>query len=329
MKNILITGAAGFIGFNLSISFLKEKNLNIIGVDSLNDAYDNNFKKIRIRELEKNKKFSFLNLDLSNEDSFNVLSNNSIDTVFHLAARAGVRQSFREPKKYITDNTISTANLSNFIKNNKVEKLIIASTSSIYGDSGDTPMKGDRDEKYPPPSVYASSKLSGELMAKTILEGSDTCIQIPRFFTVYGPFGRPDMSILRFIHWVYTGSEILLYGDGNQKRSFTYIDDVVSALHKLYNSDVQGVFNIGSDKTESLNNVIKSIENNLNMDAKIDYQPRAFKDVDVVIPNLDKMRELNWNPEISISEGIKNTIEWYLNYKEEMKNIEFKFTYEK
>ena len=329
MKNILITGAAGFIGFNLSISFLKEKNLNIIGVDSLNDAYDNNFKKIRIRELEKNKKFSFLKLDLSNEDSFNVLSNNSIDTVFHLAARAGVRQSFREPKKYITDNTISTANLSNFIKNNKVEKLIIASTSSIYGDSGDTPMKEDRDEKYPPPSVYASSKLSGELMAKTILEGSDTCIQIPRFFTVYGPFGRPDMSILRFIHWVYTGSEILLYGDGNQKRSFTYIDDVVSALHKLYNSDVQGVFNIGSDKTESLNNVIKSIENNLNMDAKIDYQPRAFKDVDVVIPNLDKMRELNWNPEISISEGIKNTIEWYLNYKEEMKNIEFKFTYEK
>ena len=329
MKNILITGAAGFIGFNLSISFLKEKNLNIIGVDSLNDAYDNNFKKIRIRELEKNKKFSFLNLDLSNEDSFNVLSNNSIDTVFHLAARAGVRQSFREPKKYITDNTISTANLSNFIKNNKVEKLIIASTSSIYGDSGDTPMKEDRDEKYPPPSVYASSKLSGELMAKTILEGSDTCIQIPRFFTVYGPFGRPDMSILRFIHWVYTGSEILLYGDGNQKRSFTYIDDVVSALHKLYNSDVQGVFNIGSDKTESLNNVIKSIENNLNMDAKIDYQPRATKDVDVVIPNLDKMRELNWNPEISISEGIKNTIEWYLNYKEEMKNIEFKFTYEK
>jgi nucleoside-diphosphate-sugar epimerase len=329
VKNILITGAAGFIGFNLSISFLKEKNLNIIGVDSLNDAYDNNFKKLRIRELEKNKKFSFLNLDLSNEDSFNVLSNNSIDTVFHLAARAGVRQSFREPKKYITDNTISTANLSNFIKNNKVEKLIIASTSSIYGDSGDTPMKEDRDEKYPPPSVYASSKLSGELMAKTILEGSDTCIQIPRFFTVYGPFGRPDMSILRFIHWVYTGSEILLYGDGNQKRSFTYIDDVVSALHKLYNSDVQGVFNIGSDKTESLNNVIKSIENNLNMDAKIDYQPRAFKDVDVVIPNLDKMRELNWNPEISISEGIKNTIEWYLNYKEEMKNIEFKFTYEK
>jgi len=329
VKNILITGAAGFIGFNLSMSFLKEKNLNIIGVDSLNDAYDNNFKKIRIRELEKNKKFSFLNLDLSNEDSFNVLSNNSIDTVFHLAARAGVRQSFREPKKYITDNTISTANLSNFIKNNKVEKLIIASTSSIYGDSGDTPMKEDRDEKYPPPSVYASSKLSGELMAKTILEGSDTCIQIPRFFTVYGPFGRPDMSILRFIHWVYTGSEILLYGDGNQKRSFTYIDDVVSALHKLYNSDVQGVFNIGSDKTESLNNVIKSIENNLNMDAKIDYQPRAFKDVDVVIPNLDKIRELNWNPEISISEGIKNTIEWYLNYKEEMKNIEFKFTYEK
>lgn len=329
MKNILITGAAGFIGFNLSMSFLKDKNSNIIGIDSLNNAYDNNFKKIRVRELEKNKNFSFLNIDLSNEDSLNVISDLSIDTIFHLAARAGVRQSFREPKKYITDNTISTANLSNFVKNNKIGKLIIASTSSIYGNSGDTPMKEDKDEKYPPPSVYASSKLSGELMAKTILEGSDSCVQIPRFFTVYGPFGRPDMSILRFIHWVYTGSDILLYGDGNQKRSFTYINDVISALHKLYNSDVPGVFNIGSDKTESLNNVIKIIENNLNINAKINYQPRAYKDVDVVIPDLDRIRNLDWNPETSISEGIKNTIEWYLNYKEEMKNIKFKFAYEK
>ena len=329
MKNILITGAAGFIGFNLSMSFLKDKNSNIIGIDSLNNAYDNNFKKIRVRELEKNKNFSFLNIDLSNEDSLNVIPDLSIDTIFHLAARAGVRQSFREPKKYITDNTISTANLSNFVKNNKIGKLIIASTSSIYGNSGDTPMKEDKDEKYPPPSVYASSKLSGELMAKTILEGSDSCVQIPRFFTVYGPFGRPDMSILRFIHWVYTGSDILLYGDGNQKRSFTYINDVISALHKLYNSDVPGVFNIGSDKTESLNNVIKIIENNLNINAKINYQPRAYKDVDVVIPDLDRIRNLDWNPETSISEGIKNTIEWYLNYKEEMKNIKFKFAYEK
>jgi len=329
VKNILITGAAGFIGFNLSMSFLKDKNSNIIGIDSLNNAYDNNFKKIRVRELEKNKNFSFLNIDLSNEDSLNVIPDLSIDTIFHLAARAGVRQSFREPKKYITDNTISTANLSNFVKNNKIGKLIIASTSSIYGNSGDTPMKEDKDEKYPPPSVYASSKLSGELMAKTILEGSDSCVQIPRFFTVYGPFGRPDMSILRFIHWVYTGSDILLYGDGNQKRSFTYINDVISALHKLYNSDVPGVFNIGSDKTESLNNVIKIIENNLNINAKINYQPRAYKDVDVVIPDLDRIRNLDWNPETSISEGIKNTIEWYLNYKEEMKNIKFKFAYEK
>ena len=329
MKNILITGAAGFIGFNLSMSFLKDKNSNIIGIDSLNNAYDNNFKKIRVRELEKNNNFSFLNIDLSNEDSLNVISDISIDTIFHLAARAGVRQSFHEPKKYITDNTISTANLSNFVKNNKIRKLIIASTSSIYGDSGDTPMKEDKDEKYPPPSVYASSKLSGELMAKTILEGSDSCVQIPRFFTVYGPFGRPDMSILRFIHWVYTSSDILLYGDGNQKRSFTYINDVISALHKLYNSDVPGVFNIGSDKTESLNNVIKIIENNLDINAKINYQPRAYKDVDVVIPDLSRIRNLDWNPETSISEGIKNTIEWYLNYKEEMKNIKFKFAYEK
>ena len=154
-------------------------------------------------------------------------------------------------------------------------------------------MKEDVDEKYPPPSVYATSKLSGELMAKTILDGTGTCIQIPRFFTVYGPYGRPDMSILRFIHWVFTETEILLYGDGNQKRSFTYIDDVVSGLSSLISSNESGVFNIGSNKTVSLNEVISLIENELDKTSKINYQPRAFKDVDVVIPNLDRMKTLN------------------------------------
>lgn len=190
-------------------------------------------------------------------------------------------------------------------------------------------MKENHDEKYPPPSVYATSKISGELMAKTILDGTGTCIQIPRFFTVYGPFGRPDMSILRFIHWIYSDTEILLYGDGHQKRSFTYIDDVIKGLKTLFLTEESGIFNIGSDKTVSLNKVISIIESELNKKSKIDYQPRAFKDVDVVIPNLDRMNQLNWKPTTSIEIGVSETIKWYLKYVNEMKDIKFKFEYEK
>lgn len=329
MENILVTGAAGFIGYNLTKNLIVNKNTQVTGVDSLNNAYDNDLKKLRLKNLEINNNFTFRNINLSNQESFKELEGSNFDCVIHLAARAGVRQSFREPKKYILDNTVSTANLAGYIKKEGIPKFLIASTSSIYGDSGESPMKEGVDEKYPPPSVYATSKLSGELMAKTILDGTETCIQIPRFFTVYGPYGRPDMSILRFIHWIFTGTDILLYGDGNQKRSFTYIDDVVSGLITLILSNKSGVFNIGSNKTVSLNEVILLIENEMNIKSKINYQPRAFKDVDVVIPNLDNMKSLNWNPTTSIDKGISETIKWYLEYAEELKNIRFKFEYEK
>ena len=329
MENILVTGAAGFIGYNLTKNLIVNKNTQVTGVDSLNNAYDKDLKKLRLKNLEINDNFTFRNLNLSNQESFKEIEGSNFDCVIHLAARAGVRQSFREPKKYILDNTISTANLAGYIKKEGIPKFLIASTSSIYGDSGESPMKEGVDEKYPPPSVYATSKLSGELMAKTILDGTETCIQIPRFFTVYGPYGRPDMSILRFIHWIFTGTDILLYGDGNQKRSFTYIDDVVSGLITLILSNKSGVFNIGSNKTVSLNEVILLIENEMNIKSKINYQPRAFKDVDVVIPNLNNMKSLNWSPTTSIDKGISETIKWYLEYAEELKNIRFKFEYEK
>ena len=267
--NLLITGASGFIGFNLSKYLLKNTDFEIYGVDSLNNAYDNNIKDLRTTELNAFEKFQFYNLDLSSEATYQELKSLEISCVVHLAARAGVRQSFLEPKKYITDNTISTANLSSFIKNMKIEKFLIASTSSIYGDSGENKVKEVKDEKYPPPSVYATTKLSGELLAKTILEGSNTSITIPRFFTVYGPYGRPDMSILRFIHWIYSGEEILLFGDGEQKRSFTFIDDVISALTLLIDTNENKTYNIGSNSQVSLINVIKKIETMLNKKQKL------------------------------------------------------------
>ena len=247
-----------------------------------------------------------------------------------MGARAGVRQSFNDPLSYIKDNTIATTNVANFCKNNNISKMILASTSSIYGDSGEKEMVEDIDEKINPPSIYASTKLSGETLARTILSSHNTNLIITRFFTVYGPYGRPDMSILRFIHWIYNDEDLILYGDGNQKRSFTYISDIVNGLTKILNFEKSGTFNFGSNQTWSLIDVIKIIENNLGKKAKISYQERAYKDVDIVLPDLNSSEEvLNWKPTTTIKDGINKTVNWYLDNKENLKNIEFKYDYEK
>ena len=184
-KNVLVTGCAGFIGFNLSKTLLKE-NHNVYGVDSLNSAYDKKFKELRLQNLESEINFHFTNNDLSNEDSLNELVD--IDIVYHMGARAGVRQSFNDPLSYIKDNTIATTNVANFCKKNDISKMILASTSSIYGNSGEKEMVEGIDEKINPPSIYASTKLSGETLAKTILSSQNTNLIITRFFTVYGPY---------------------------------------------------------------------------------------------------------------------------------------------
>ena len=320
-KNVLVTGCAGFIGYNLSKTLINQEN-NIIGIDSLNSAYDKKFKELRLQNLEEDKNFHFFNKDLSKEDALNGLDN--IDVVYHMGARAGVRQSFKDPLSYIKDNTIATTNVANFCKNNSIQKMILASTSSIYGNSGDKEMVEDLDEKINPPSIYASTKLSGETLAKTILSSEDTNLIITRFFTVYGPYGRPDMSILRFIHWIMENKEVIIFGDGEQRRSFTYIDDLVELLLKVQDCDSSETFNVGNNKTSSLNEVIKIIENFSNKEAQVNNQPRAFRDPDVVLPGLSKSKQiLNWKPSTNIEEGIKSTIEWYSSFQDKIKDYTY------
>ena len=329
MKKIIVTGSCGFIGFNLINSL--SNTFNIIGIDSLNNAYDNNLKKMRLDELNKLDNFEFKKINFSKDSE--LVENSDIfincDAIFHLGARAGVRQSFADPEKYLLDNTLGTANLSSKVKEFEIPRFILASTSSIYGDTGNKLAVENRDELSQPPSVYASTKSFGETLACNILEKTETIIQIPRFFTVYGPYGRPDMSILRFIHWIYNDEDLILYGDGNQKRSFTYISDIVNGLTKILNFEKSGTFNFGSNQTWSLNDVIKIIENNLEKKAKISYQERAYKDVDVVLPSLEISKDLlNWEPKVNVEDGIKNTVEWYLEHSSILKNIKFKYDYE-
>ncbi len=320
-KNVLVTGCAGFIGFNLSKTLIKENN-NVYGIDSLNNAYDKKFKDLRLQNLELENNFQFISNDLSDEDSLNDLAD--IDIVYHMGARAGVRQSFNDPLSYIKDNTIATTNVANFCKNNDISKMILASTSSIYGNSGEKEMVEDIDEKINPPSIYASTKLSGETLARTILSSHNTNLIITRFFTVYGPYGRPDMSILRFIHWIMENKEVKIFGDGEQRRSFTYIDDVVDLLLKVQDCDSNETFNVGNNKTSSLNEVVKIIEHFSNKKAQVVNEPRAFRDPDVVLPSLSKSKNiLKWEPKTNIEDGIKATIEWYSSFQDKIKD----FTY--
>ena len=329
MNKIIVTGSCGFIGFNL-INQL-DKNIQIIGLDSLNDAYDSRFKNLRRKKLEKLQNFNFYQIDLSNYESLNINSHifENCDAVVHLGARAGVRQSFLDPEKYLMDNTLGTTNLSLKVKEYQIPQILIASTSSIYGDTGKKLAVENKDELFNPPSVYASTKSFGETLAKNILEDTDTLIKISRFFTVYGPFGRPDMSILRFIHWIASGQDVIIYGDGNQRRSFTYVSDIVDGVQGLLKYREAGTFNFGSNQTWSLNEVIHLIEKELGKKGKIENRVRAHKDVDIVLPSLKLSKEiLNWEPKINIQDGIKRTVEWYLGYESTIEDLDFKYEYE-
>jgi UDP-glucuronate 4-epimerase len=322
-KTILVTGSSGFIGFNLS-KLLMDNGDNVIGVDSYNNAYDPNFKRLRQKVLNTKNNFKEFELNLDAKENLESLEKENIDIVFHLAARAGVRQSFLDPISYIKDNSIATTNIANFVKDMNIKTLVLASTSSIYGDSGQEEMVEGVNEKIEPPSIYAASKLSGEVFAKNILEGTESNVVITRFFTVYGPFGRPDMSVLRFIHWVVEGKQLKLFGNGEQSRSFTYIDDVTELLSMCTDLNSNCTLNVGNNKTSTLNEVIKLIEEFTNKEALIDYQKRAYKDPDVVLPSLKNTKNITgWTPKTDISKGIENTVKWYFDNRDVLKELKY------
>ena len=324
-NKVIISGSAGFIGFHLAKKLIN-MGFEVIGVDSLNDAYDVRLKNLRLNELSTFKNYEFHELNLSDPTSISQLQtlNTQVQIFYHMAARAGVRQSFLEPYSYVLDNTVATTNVANFCKVTGVSSLILASTSSIYGDSGENLMRENKDERIQPPSVYASTKLSGEILAKTILDESDTKVLIPRFFTVYGPYGRPDMSILRFIHWIINREEVQVFGNGEQRRSFTYVDDVISALVKVMNHNSSGTFNIGSNNTVSLNRVIEIIEDSTDIKSIVVNKERAIKDPDVVKPDLSHIKEtLDWEPTTLIDQGVQKTVEWYLENIELLKSLNY------
>lgn len=321
---ILVTGVAGFIA-NKTAEFLLKANKEVIGIDNINDYYDVRIKKHRLnqlKQLKQYKNFKFYKADIEDKKTMGkIFSKHKFSSVINLAARAGVRYSMENPFVYVTTNTLGTLNLLDLCRQYKINKFVLASTSSLY--AGQKMPFTETLAVNTPISPYAASKKGAEAMCYSYhhLYGID--ISIVRYFTVYGPAGRPDMSIIRFIKWIDEGTPIELFGDGSQSRDFTYVDDIAKGTIKALKKVGFEVINLGGGNNPiSLNTVINMIEKYLGKKAKINNKPFHKADIISTWADIKKAKKiLNWEPTISLEQGIRNTVDWYLENKNWFKKV--------
>jgi len=320
MKKILVTGTAGFIGSRVS-EMLFEDGYNVIGVDNLNGYYDTRLKLWRLDNLKKNSNFKFYKVDIENYDDLKtIFQEHSPEAVINLAARAGVRYSLENPFIYLSTNSGGALNLLELCKEYNVPKFILASTSSLYAGQK-MPFKEDLPVNTPI-SPYAASKKAAESMAYTYhyLYGID--VTILRYFTVYGPVGRPDMSPFRFIKWIMEGSPLEVFGDGSQQRDFTYVDDIAKGTIKALRPLGYEIINLGGNKPYRLNESIKLMEKYIGRKAKCNYKEFYKADMKATWADIEKAKKLlGWQPQVSLEEGMKRTVEWTKDNWEWVKDI--------
>ena len=320
MNKYIVTGAAGFIASVVSTKLL-ESGYKVIGIDNLNDAYDITIKNWRLEKLQDYANFSFIQNDISTSSRSWTDSFKNADSVLHLAGRAGVRQSVETPHVYIESNVLGTLNVLEAVKGHNIQNIVIASTSSVYGSSLIQPYDEDS-ESSKVLSPYAASKKSAETLAHAYhhLHGINT--QILRFFTVYGPAGRPDMSIFRFIKGISDGSEILLYGDGGE-RDFTYVDDIAEGVCQARDLEGYNIINLGGDNPVRIKKIIELIEKYTSKSASIKVVPRDPADVPSTWANINTAKDvLSWEPNVSIEVGISRTVDWYKHNYDWAKKID-------
>lgn len=330
---ILITGAAGFIGFHLSKKLL-DNSYRVIGIDNLNDYYDPNLKQSRLEVLEKYNNFIFCKVDLKDKDAVDKVFETYKPThVINLAAQAGVRYSIENPYAYVDSNMIGFVNILEACRNYTVEHLLYASSSSVYGSNKVAPFSTNHNVDHPV-SLYAATKKSNELMAHTYSHLYGIPTTGLRFFTVYGPWGRPDMAYFSFAKNILVGKPIKVFNHGRMERDFTYIDDIVEGIVKLIdkiptaNKDWDEskddlstsfapykIYNIGNNNPVPLMRFVNALESALGMEAKkvyMDMQPgdvlRTYADVS------DLERDINFKPSTNIEEGLKKFVDWYKEY---------------
>ncbi|WP_296620051.1 NAD-dependent epimerase [Marivirga sp.] len=331
---ILVTGAAGFIGFHLCKRLLEEGH-EVLGLDNLNDYYDPQLKFGRLKELgilskdaenynlicksEKFEDLKFIRLNLEDRDNLpNLFQEHRSDKVINLAAQAGVRYSIENPNAYIDSNIVGFSNLLEACRNFGIAHLIYASSSSVYGQNTKLPFSTDDNVDHPI-SLYAATKKSNELMAYTYshLYGFKTTGL--RFFTVYGPWGRPDMAMFLFTDAISKGKPIKIFNNGDLERDFTYIDDIVEGVFNVINQNGveknSSLYNIGNSKPVKLTDFIREIENNLGVTAEKEMLPMQPGDVNRTWADVEELKkDFNYTPKTPIETGVKNFIDWYKNY---------------
>lgn len=313
--NILLTGVAGFIGSYTCKKLLSEGH-SVVGVDNLNDYYSPDLKKHRLEQLTDDLNFKFIKADISNFEAMSVIFQTyKFDAVINLAARAGVRYSLINPFVYYDTNTNGTVNLLELCKSYNVKKFVLASTSSLYAGL-EMPFSEDKPVNTPI-SPYAASKKGAEVSCYTyhFLYGID--VTIVRYFTVYGPAGRPDMSVFRFTNQIEKCSPITVYGDGSQSRDFTFVTDIADGTVKALKKVGYEIINLGNNSPHKLSYAISLIGKFLHKEVKYDYKPFHKADMLATWADVSKAKNiLSWTPEVSLEEGLEKSVKWYLdNYE--------------
>ena len=324
---VLVTGAAGFIGFHLTLALLN-RNDNVVGIDNLNEYYDPSLKQLRLDEIAKHPKFSnfeFIKADISDKEfTKKLFADNSFDIVVNLAAQAGVRYSLENPYAYVESNLVGFVNILEGCRYSKVEHLVYASSSSVYGLSSKQPFSVTDNTDYPI-SLYAATKKSNELLAHSYSHLFNIPCTGLRFFTVYGPYGRPDMAYYSFTQAIDAGRPIEVFNHGEMKRDFTYIDDTIEAMVKVMSlipvsqtndtSDAKApyrVLNIGNNNPVTLRRFISAIENSLGKKATENLSSMQAGDVLTTYADVNPLSKLcGFQPSTSIEEGIEKFVNWY------------------
>jgi len=310
MGRYLLTGVAGFIASKVA-EFLLADGHTVVGVDNLNDAYDVRLKEWRLAQLEGRPGFEFRRLDIRERGALDGLFEGGFDAVINLAARAGVRQSVQDPWIYYETNATGTLNLLELCRAFDVGKFVLASTSSLYGANNPRPFNEEANTDGPL-SPYAASKKAAETLCYTYHYLYNIDVTVFRYFTVYGPAGRPDMSLFRFTQWISEGRPVLVYGDGQQSRDFTYVDDIARGTIAGLKPLGYEVVNLGSDEPIVLMDAIRTVEEAVGREAALEHAPRHPADILATWADIGKAeRLLGWRPRVRFAEGVARLADWY------------------
>lgn len=310
MANYLVTGAAGFIGARTSELLINDGH-TVVGIDNMNDAYDPRMKEYRLRRLQAMPGFSFHRLDISQKSVIDPFTSERFDGVINLAARAGVRYSVEDPWVFVESNVLGTLNMLEICRRTGSKKYVVASTSSIYGAEPPypTPETASSSEPLQP---YAASKKGAEAMCHAYHHLYDIDVSVVRYFTVYGPAGRPDLALFRFVQWISEGQPVRVNGNGEQSRGFTYIDDIARGTILALKPVGYEVINLGGHEVITINNLIKLIEDVTGKKANVQYGPPNPADMFTNWADVTKAGEmLGWEPQYNMRSGVEKLVQWY------------------